>query len=222
MNPNIELIRRFIEEQVNQDDISRYDQFFSKDVISYGPASDQITEGCANLQKIQASYHLTYPGTKFKIEDIFAIGDRVFVRWICKGMYKGKSHSKKSSCILTGLSIYQILQGQIHQAWQFWDRLGILEQIGEIRIHKENSSPELLISLGMEKYAERAATLSVRERQCLQCLLEGKTAKETAAFYQLSSRTVETYFQKLKKKLKCYTKRDLFTAAQVLAKLELL
>lgn len=67
-----------------------------------------------------------------------------------------------------------------------------------------------------------APILSLRERQCLRCLLDGKTAKETAAIYKLSYRTVESHFEKIKQKLKCTYKRDLFSLAQVLEKLDLL
>lgn len=74
----------------------------------------------------------------------------------------------------------------------------------------------------MEQYIEKVPLLSSRERQCLRCLLEGKTAKETALIYKLSPRTIESYFEKIKQKLKCTNKRDLFSLAQALEKLDLL
>ena len=74
----------------------------------------------------------------------------------------------------------------------------------------------------MEKHLEQVHLLSQRERECLRCLLEGKTAKETAAIYKLSPRTVESHFEKIKKKLQASNKRDLFDAARILEKLDLL
>lgn len=51
--------------------------------------------------------------------------------------------------------------------------------------------------------------ISNREKQCLEFYLAGNTAKETAEILQLSHRTIEDYFNKIKKKLNCINKREL-------------
>lgn len=51
--------------------------------------------------------------------------------------------------------------------------------------------------------------LSSREFQCLNYYFAGKTAKETAIILKLSNRTVEEYFENLKRKMRCKHKRDL-------------
>lgn len=55
--------------------------------------------------------------------------------------------------------------------------------------------------------------LSKRERSCLKHLLIGRTAREIAEFYELSPKTVETYINRIKQKLKCKTKSQLFQLA---------
>lgn len=226
---NISLIREFIEEQANKDDTSRYEEFISPDVLIHGPASGQKIRGIKATQKIDVSYIQAYPEKKFTIEEIFCRADKVFVRWICKGRHKGKVkgiYPKKREFTIAGFSIYRVRKGKIVEIWQFWDRLGLLEQIGEISVHTDPVEPgyyfNLLKSLGMEHYLEQVHLLSQRERECLRCLLEGKTAKETAAIFHLSPRTVESHFEKIKRKLKSSSKRDLFDAAKILEKLELL
>lgn len=226
---NVLLIRKLFEEHVNQDDLSFYADFFSKDVLIHGPASNQKIRGLEETRQIDTSYIQAYPGKRFTIEEIFGYGDRVIVRWICRGKHKGKYkgiNPKNPLFAIAGLSIYRILKGKIVEVWQYWDRLGLLEQIGEISLQTDPVEPGyylgLLKSLGMEQYIEKAPILSHRERQCLRCLLDGKTAKETAAIYKLSPRTVESHFEKIKQKLKCTNKRDLFSIAQALEKLNLL
>ena len=226
---NVLLIRRFFEEQVNQDDLSRYEEFISKNVLIHGPASNQKIRGLAAVREIDSSYVEAYPKKKFSIKEIFGYGDRVMVRWVCRGKHKGTYKGirpKNSQFAIMGLSIYRVAKGKIVEIWQYWDRLGILEQVGEVSLHTAHIEPGyylgLLKSLGMDQYLEQAPILSQRERQCLRCLLEGKTAKETAAIYNLSPRTVESHFEKIKQKLKCTSKRDLFSAAQALEKLDLL
>ena len=226
---NIRLVRRLVEKQASRDDTSLYDQLFSQEVELYGPASGQMIKGLSNLKKIDQGYHKAYPKAKFEIEEIFERGNEVYVRWTCKAAYKedhkGIKPKKKQFCIW-GMSLYRISHGKIEQIRQFWDRLGILEQIGEVRVHTDPVKPgyytDLLKSLGMEKYAMSASLLSQRERQCLELLLQGKTAKETAAHLGLSRRTVESYFQTIKQKLRCSNKGQLFSIAELLKKLELL
>lgn len=226
---NILLVRRLFEEQASRDDISLYDQLFSEEVELYGPASGQISKGLSSLKKIDRGYHTTYPGAQFKIEEIFGYRNEVVVRWICKGTYKegykGIKPKKKEFCIW-GLSLYTVRKGKIQEIRQFWDRLGILEQIGEIHVQTDPVKPgyynELLEALDMEKYSKKAALLSPRERNCLDLLLKGKTAKETAATLSLSTRTVESYFENIKQKLKCSNKGQLFSTAELLKKLDLL
>jgi DNA-binding CsgD family transcriptional regulator/predicted ester cyclase len=226
---NIQLVRCLFEKQASQDDTSLYDQLFALEVKLYGPASGHMIKGLSALKKVDQGYHRTYPGAKFHIEQIFGYQDEVVVRWTCKGTYKegykGIKPKKKEFCIW-GLSIYRIRKGKIQEIRQFWDRLGILEQIGEIHVRPDPVKPgyynELLKALDMEKQLERAALLSTREQDCLDLLLKGKTAKETGNILGLSSRTVESYFENIKKKLKCTNKGQLFSIAEILKKLELI
>lgn len=225
---NIKLVRCLFEKQANRDDTSLYERLFSQTVVLYGPASGQVVKGLAALKKIDQGFHKAYPGAHFEIEEIFEIGDKVIVRWICKAKYKEGYKGikpKKKECSIWGLSIYRIIKGKIQEIRQFWDRLGILEQIGEIHVHTDPVKPgyyhELLNALGMENYVEKASLLTQRERECLELLLQGKTAKETASALSLSPRTIESYLETTKKKLKCTNKGQLFTTAEVLKKLEL-
>lgn len=226
---NIRLVRRLFEEQADKGNTSLYEDLLMEDVCVYGPASGQITKGRAAVRRFDEGYYQAYAGAKFELDRISGAGDEVTVRWSCRGAYKkaykGIAPKKKDFCIW-GLSVYRIVKGKIQEIRQFWDRLGILEQIGEVRVHTDPVQPgyyaNLLKGLGMEQYVEGASVLSRRERECLELLLQGKTAKETAATLKLSHRTVESYFENMKKKLKCTNKGQLFSTAQVLKKLELL
>ncbi len=225
---NVLFIRKLFEEHINKDDLSSYGDFFSPDVIVHGPASQQTVKGLKKAQQIDSTYTSKYPGKTFLIKEIFGRDDRVFVDWVCQGKHQKKTKDlplTDSPFSIRGFSIYRIHMGKIVEVWQHWDRLGILEQLGEVSV-KTLVEPgyylELLRGLGMEQYVEKGFFLSPREKECLRCLLEGKTAKETAAIYKLSSRTVESHFEKIKHKLKCTNKRDLFPIAQILEKLDLL
>ena len=226
---DISMIRCLFDQQVGKNNVSLYDELFSESVCVYGPASGQVIKGLVAVKRADAGINRIYPEKKFDIQEIFAHENKIIVHWICVGMHKGEFKeipSKRREFSVAGVSIYQISKGKIDAVWHFWDRLGILEQIGEVHVCPNPVEPsyytEILKGLGVEVYSQKASLLSKRERECLIFLLQGKTAKETATNLGLSPRTVESYFENIKKKLKCWSKGELFETAQILEKLELL
>lgn len=141
---SIALIRRFFDEQVNKDDTSRYTEFISPDVLLHGPASGQKIHGIKHTQSIDVSYIKAYPHKQFTIEEILSVEDKVFVHWICRGKHKEKYKAispKNPDFAIAGFSIYRVRKGKIVEIWQFWDRLGLLEQIGEISVRTDPVEP---------------------------------------------------------------------------------
>lgn len=81
---------------------------------------------------------------------------------------------------------------------------------------------EYLKDLGKESEMIKIGRLSGREKQCMQLLLKGKSAKETAAFLKLSHRTIEFYFENIKNKLTCSSKQEILSLAKNFEELGLL
>ena len=59
------------------------------------------------------------------------------------------------------------------------------------------------------KQLQQQFSLSCRETQCLELILQNKIAKEIANFLNLTTRTVETYIDNLKRKLHCHSKNEI-------------
>jgi DNA-binding CsgD family transcriptional regulator len=77
---------------------------------------------------------------------------------------------------------------------------------------------ELLKEFGLSELGERSILLTDRERQCLRCVLLGKSAKHTAEILPISRRTVEAYLDSARHKLGCKNKSELFNCAEILTK----
>jgi predicted ester cyclase len=74
-----------------------------------------------------------FPDLKFNIEDIFAEGDKVVVRYTMAGTNQGSymgapPTGKKIS--LNGISIYKITGGRLVESWGVFDRLSLMQQLG--------------------------------------------------------------------------------------------
>lgn len=80
-------------------------------------------------------------------------------------------------------------------------------------IHPDIPSDTLLDYL--KDLGLKIGSLSKRERECVKLLVQGKTAKESAALLKLSHRTVEFYFENIKNKLSCSTKQEILSFARI-------
>lgn len=223
------MVRSLFDQKMGKSNGALYDELFSETVCVYGPATGQVIKGLDAVKRADAGINRIYPEKKFTIQELFAHENKIIVHWICTGLHKGESknsNSKRREFSVAGVSIYQIPDTKINEVWHFWDRLGILEQVGEVHVRpnpvETSYYTEILKGLGVEVYSQKASLLSKRERECLIFLLQGKTAKETATNLGLSPRTVESYFENIKKKLKCWSKGELFETAQILERLGLL
>jgi DNA-binding CsgD family transcriptional regulator/predicted ester cyclase len=225
-NHQIQVVRRLFNGTLDINNIALYEEFFTEDCCVHAFNNHYDLKFAKNFDAALAK---GFDLKKLEINDIFFRQDKVYVYWtftiLHVGEYEGIPATFKE-LMVKGMSIYKFRNDLIDEIWQFWDRLGLLEQIGEVhvKIRSEDfeSHYELLKQLGLEKYVERASKLSKRERQCLHLLLQGKTIKEVAAVLLLSPRTVEYYFNNVKDKLDCWNKGELFSAAQILDRLELL
>jgi predicted ester cyclase len=74
-----------------------------------------------------------FPDLKFEIDDIFAEGDRVVVRYTMvgtnQGSYMGAAPTGKKVS-LNGICIYKIAGGRLVESWQVFDRLSLMQQLG--------------------------------------------------------------------------------------------
>ncbi len=89
--------------------------------------------------------------------------------------------------------------------------LGISLPIAEESIQLNSAIPLLSSTLDMIKYNNKI--ISKRERECLECLVKGMTAKEIAKELKLSPRTIEFYINNLKRKFNCVKRVELIVKA---------
>lgn len=206
---NIDLVCKLFEGPFNEKSIEAYGKLLSEDVILHGPSTGKEEQGIKRLKELDIELAKSYRNIKRTINEIFAVEDKVIVYWTvsgtgCHGENEGKD------LVLSGHGIYRIRKDRISEIWQSWDK------IGEVNLE---SITLFLKDLGKQGYSQKASLLSSRERECLKILLQGKTAKETAAILSLTYRTIESYFENIKNKLSCSNKKELFPIAQILEKL---
>lgn len=132
---NIELVKKLFTELYSKNNLSIIDQMFSPNVKLNDPAVPHFQGGTAALRELENNYKNAFPNRNCKIDEIFAVEDRVVVRWTCQGTQKGELHDiapTGKNIKVMGISIYHISNGKITEISQSWDRLSLLEQLGVI------------------------------------------------------------------------------------------
>jgi len=74
----------------------------------------------------------SFSDLRVDIEDTFAEGDKLCLRWSCTAKHTGPGLGvppTDKTIHVTGISIMRVHGGQIVEAWQNWDMLGMMEQI---------------------------------------------------------------------------------------------
>lgn len=218
----VEIVKQFLKRLTNKRTIQHYDDFLHQDVIIHDSILGEPIEGLQNAKRIDIDQNPACQES-FTIEEVLEHQDRVIVRWVSKGKFIRKVAPPPD---IFGLSIFRFQEQKITEIWHYWDRLALLGKLGKnlLKVDMPKLVDKIDVkSIGDEKeYVNLRALLTNRERDCLKGLVDGKTAKDTAEMYGISARTVESYFEKIKEKFKCPTKRDLFKVAKVLEELQLL
>jgi steroid delta-isomerase-like uncharacterized protein len=134
-NQNTTIIRTLFEEVLSKGNISKCSDFIAKDIVLHDPAFTKPIRGLDAFTTMEMQYTQSFPGKKAIIEELFTTDDKVIVRWRCQGTHKGSFNGISATnkpFNISGISIYRFDRGKIVEVWQNWDRLGLLEQIGEI------------------------------------------------------------------------------------------
>lgn len=129
---NETLVRRLYEECMNTGNFDLLPELMAADFVG---SKGEI--GIAEYVKSVQPLHLGFPNIRFSIEDIFAGGDRVAVRWVFTGTHQGNFAGVPAShraVVQTGNVIFRVREGLLAQVWAQVDRLGLLQQMrGEER-----------------------------------------------------------------------------------------
>ncbi|MES2070112.1 MAG: ester cyclase [Pseudomonadota bacterium] len=126
------LVRRLYEECFNTGKLELLHELLGEDFIG-----SRGERGPAEFAATLAGLYQGFPDVRFTVEDLFAEGDRVAVRWSFQASHRGPfagvaaSHAQVAQ---TGIAIYLVRDGKLRQAWLQADRLGLLQQIGGVAV----------------------------------------------------------------------------------------
>jgi steroid delta-isomerase-like uncharacterized protein len=131
---NKAVVRRDIEEILNQGNLALIDELFSADSVFHGPNYPEL-RGREARRQFFASLREAFPDIHFTVDELIAEGDKVVLRWSVTGTHRGEfwgatPTGKKIS--FSGTTTFRIAGGMIADEFVQADFLGFMQQIGVV------------------------------------------------------------------------------------------
>ena len=132
MQNNSSIVRRFIEETINDGKIESADQFVWEDVVEQVPFPGQ-GPGLEGLKAVLRDMRGAFPDLHFSVEEQVAEGDKVLTRFEWTGTHRGLFLGVPSTgrqVRVWGMVIDRLVDGRIKDTRIIMDTLGLMAQLG--------------------------------------------------------------------------------------------
>jgi predicted ester cyclase len=134
---NLSLARQVFSAVCNSTDLESateaIDKYFSP-TFGVNRTPPGITPNVGGTKKWKAAVLKAFPDYHTEIEDQFADGDRVVIRWRSRGTHQGEFQGIAPTgrqITVTGITISRIADGKIAESWVGFDTQDLLRQLGE-------------------------------------------------------------------------------------------
>ena len=120
---NKELIRRFVKEIYNKQDLTNYSDFVGDEILEFG--TDHLEQFFSAFSDLHTD-----------ILDIFGEGDKVIARLDITGTNTGSFAGQPPTgkkVNFQSFRIYRVVDNKIIESWAMQDRLGLMEQLGFVQ-----------------------------------------------------------------------------------------
>jgi steroid delta-isomerase-like uncharacterized protein len=130
---NLSIVRRIYTEVFDRHNLAVIDEYYASDFVYHSPGNpDMDREG---LKQGFATYLAAFPDVRMTLEDIFAAGDKVAVRFTAPathtGIFQGVSPTGKQVTI-SAILIHHLAGGKMVEDWEWSDSLGFMQQLSLI------------------------------------------------------------------------------------------
>jgi predicted ester cyclase len=134
---------RFFAEVLNNPDFSRLEKYISPEYKLHDVQPP--LEGQAGFRQLLEGTRVGFPDIHFTMEDCFAEGDKMVVRWTMQGTQKGEYNGfPPTGNVATGrgITIARLdAEGREVDAWIITDNLNVLLQLGAIQMPGQSPVP---------------------------------------------------------------------------------
>jgi steroid delta-isomerase-like uncharacterized protein len=132
MQDNGSIVRRFVEETINQGQIDSAAQFVWEDVVEQVPFPGQ-GPGIEGLKEVLRGFRAGFPDIHFAIEEQIVEGQKVLSRFEWTGTHRGEFLGVPATgrpVKVWGMVMDRLVDGRIKETRIIMDALGLMMQLG--------------------------------------------------------------------------------------------
>jgi steroid delta-isomerase-like uncharacterized protein len=131
---NKALVQRWFEEVWNQKRVAAIDELLAGHSRLHGLGALPF-DGPAAFKPFHAAFVDAFPDLNIHIDELVAEGDNVAARFTCTGTHTGPGLGiapTNRRATFTGMTVVRVQDGRAVEAWNNFDRYGLLQQLGVI------------------------------------------------------------------------------------------
>ncbi|TMK28039.1 MAG: ester cyclase [Actinobacteria bacterium] len=132
-------LNRFWEEVWDQGNLDVVDEIFHTNFVDHGLAPGLTKQGPEGAKEAVMQFREAMPDLYLKAHQLIAEGDKVLTLWESGGTQTGPLKSARGVIppsgkrgIVRGMTLNRVEDGKIIEAWDNFDILGMLQQLGVI------------------------------------------------------------------------------------------
>jgi steroid delta-isomerase-like uncharacterized protein len=150
---NKALVRRGIEQCLNNGKMAVADEIFTSDFVFHTPAQPEPFHGPAGFKQYVTTIRTAFPDIHFTIHNLLAEGDLVAARWSATLSHRGEFFGippTGNEATLTGIHVYRISGDRIAEEWQELSALRLIQDLGVLPPVEKMPRPVLKILIGLQ------------------------------------------------------------------------
>jgi predicted ester cyclase len=133
LEKNRTALQRLIDEGFNKGDLSVADEIVAADCKEHQRGNSDGSEG---TREVIETLHAWFPDFKMSVEDIVAVGDKVWARFTARGTNLGPVMGRPPTGKKVAVDVIDIVRfkdGKVVEHWGVPDQLGMMIQLGLMR-----------------------------------------------------------------------------------------
>ena len=108
-------------QELNRGNLSIIDEMCSPNFVFYSPRNPNWPRGLEGARKLLKDAFTVVPDMQSTVDDIFAEGDKLAVRWTFRGTYQGEERpgypAPGERFAQYAISMYRFAEGKIEEDW---------------------------------------------------------------------------------------------------------
>jgi len=115
-------------------------ELYAVDYVYHGP-DGEIINGREGIRELWEVFLTGFPDLRSTVDDLITDGDKLVMRWRIEGSHTGEFLGVAPTGAVINLrvtEIFRIANGQLVEAWDQYDRLGLMQRIGAIQMPDSN------------------------------------------------------------------------------------